>query len=302
MRIHHLNCMTMCPVGGMLMDGRAHLFLSAAKLVCHCLLVETERQGLVLVDTGFGTRDAHEPGRRLSPLFRRLNRPTLDEGETALRQIQRLGFKADDVRHIMLTHLDFDHAGGLDDFPQASIHLLARERDTARAQKTWLDRQRFRPQQWSSLSRWTPYEPSGERWHGFESVRAAKDLEDEILLIPLPGHTHGHAGVAVRRSEGWLLHCGDAYFFNGEMDLARPHCTPGLAAYQTMMEQDRGLRLANQQRLRDLVKQHGESVQVFCAHDATEFERFRRSAEPLRSVAEAPTASSATIAGFGREG
>nr|WP_307579787.1 hypothetical protein [Variovorax paradoxus] len=50
----------------------------------------------------------------------------------------------------MLTHLDFDHAGGLDDIPQVQVHMMQREREAAEPQRTWLDRQRFRPQQWSS--------------------------------------------------------------------------------------------------------------------------------------------------------
>jgi glyoxylase-like metal-dependent hydrolase (beta-lactamase superfamily II) len=64
-----------------------------------------------------------------------------------------LGFSPRDVRHIVLTHLDFDHAGGLDDFPWAMVHLLRRERDHALKQRTWLDRQRFRPQQWHHRER-----------------------------------------------------------------------------------------------------------------------------------------------------
>jgi len=52
------------------------------------------------------------------------------------------------VTDIVLTHLDFDHAGGLDDFPRARVHLLAIERDCALQQARWLDRQRYRPQQW----------------------------------------------------------------------------------------------------------------------------------------------------------
>ena len=31
----------------------------------------------------------------------------------------------EDVTDIVLTHLDFDHAGGLDDFPAATVHLRA---------------------------------------------------------------------------------------------------------------------------------------------------------------------------------
>ena len=54
MRIHHLNCATMCPVAGFLTGHRG---LGRGKMVAHCLLVQTERDGLVLIDTGLGTRD-----------------------------------------------------------------------------------------------------------------------------------------------------------------------------------------------------------------------------------------------------
>jgi hypothetical protein len=67
MRIHHLSCGTMCPFGGRLWDGHSPM-LGAAKIVCHCLLIETEI-GLVLVDTGFGMRDVAQP-RRLSAFLR----------------------------------------------------------------------------------------------------------------------------------------------------------------------------------------------------------------------------------------
>ena len=137
MRVHHLNCITMCPPGGRLMDGRRRPKGVPAALVCHTLLLETD-QGLVLVDTGFGLEDVRNPRPRLSPFFLNLNRPRLNEDMTAVRQIERLGFKAEDVRHIVLTHLDFDHAGGLDDFPMARVHVMNDEVEAAAAQRTWL--------------------------------------------------------------------------------------------------------------------------------------------------------------------
>jgi glyoxylase-like metal-dependent hydrolase (beta-lactamase superfamily II) len=173
----------------------------------------------------------------------------------------------------MLTHLDFDHAGGLDDFPQARVHMLQQERDYALRQKTWLDRQRFRPQQWGTKGNWLVYPSSqGEGWYGFDAVRQLAGLPPEILMVPLPGHTHGHAGVAIRRDGRWLLQTGDAYFWHEEMDPQHPRCTPGLRMYQTLMEKDRRQRLANQRRLRELRRQHGSEVEVFCSHDPIEYE------------------------------
>ena len=273
MRIHHLNCISTCPAGGHLMDGRTPGVLTRGHLCCHCLLLETG-DGLVLVDTGLGLRDVAQPRTRLSGFFLALLKPELREEMTAARQIEQLGFDASDVRHIVLTHLDFDHAGGLDDFPQATVHLLATERNDAEQQTTWLDRQRFRPQQWGTRANWRVYSgKQGERWFGFDCVRSLDGLPPEVLMVPLPGHTYGHAGVAVQAGGRWLLQAGDAYFWHQEMDAQHPRCTPGLAFYQAMMEKNRAARLANQQRLRELRRDHGDEVTLFCGHDPVEFER-----------------------------
>lgn len=272
MRIHHLNCVSACPLGGRLMDGRSPSVLQRGSLCCHCLLAETD-DGLVLVDTGYGLQDVRAPKARLSGFFLKLMSPDFREEHTALRQIEALGFRASDVRHVVLTHLDFDHAGGLDDFPQARVHLLAEERRHAEARLTWLDRQRYRPQQWASRPRWVAHGSGSERWFGFERVQGGRGLPPGVLLVPLPGHTFGHAGVALQAAGGWLLHAGDAYFFHREMHAEAPWCTPGLRLYQTMMEKDREARLENQARLRALAAS-ASGVHVLCAHDPHEFERF----------------------------
>jgi glyoxylase-like metal-dependent hydrolase (beta-lactamase superfamily II) len=253
------------------MDGRSSGL--RGKLACRCVLVVGD-SGLTLLDTGFGLLDVANPTQRLSRFFLRLLDPEFREELTAVRQIERLGFNARDVRHILLTHLDFDHAGGLDDFPEATVHMMHVEVEDAARQRSWLDRQRYRPQQWSSIDRWSSYDRArGERWFGFEAVRQLPGVPPEILLVPLAGHTHGHAGIAVREDNGWLLLAGDAYFDHDELDAEHPHCTPGLRFYQWMMEKDRRARLDNQRRLRELVRDHGSDVRVICSHDPRELER-----------------------------
>ena len=282
------------------MDGRTRSFIERGNLCCHCLLVEGPR-GLVLVDTGFGLRDVEDPAGRLSRFFLTLLRPDFGRDMTALRQVERLGFHAGDVRDIVLTHLDFDHAGGLDDFPHARVHMMARERDYALLQKTWMDRQRFRPQQWSYPSQWRLYaEGAGEPWFGFDCVRDLPDLGSDLLLVPLPGHTYGHAGVAVRGEGRWRLLAGDAYFHETEMDLRQPRCTPGLRLYQAMLEKDRSARLFNQRRLRALKRNHGNEVDVFSGHDVAEFERL--SGRSVRVPAEAFSSRARAAARPVREG
>lgn len=275
MRIHHLNCGTDCPVGGAMFDGRSKGLTGT--LVCHCLLIETDAHGLVLVDTGYGLKDIAHPHRspaRITRAMRAMMGIQLREEETAIRQVEALGFRAEDVRHIVLTHLDFDHAGGLEDFPGAVVHLLDAEFSAATGpRRGFVARNRYRPSQLDEVANWQRYSSQGEAWFGFDAVRDLAGLPPEILLVPLPGHTWGHAGVAIKLKERWLLHAGDAYFYHGEMRGAERVCTPGLRGYQRMMEVARDQRLANQQRLRVLSREHRHELNVVCAHDVVEFER-----------------------------
>ncbi len=273
MKIHHINCGTDCPFGGALMDGCSHGPL--ARLVCHCLLIETPSSGLVLVDPGYGLKDVREPHPRTSRMMHGLLNIRFREQETARRQVEAMGYSARDVRHIVLTHLDFDHAGGLEDFPEAQVHLTAAELSAARRLDGGVtSRKRYRPMQLDGVRNWRDYEATGgDGWFGFEAVRDLAGLPPEILLIPLKGHTWGHAGVAVQGPDGWLLHAGDAYFFRDEVRRPERKCTPGRRLYQKLMEVARQARLANQQRLRDLSLDRGAGVRMICAHDPVEYER-----------------------------
>ncbi len=264
MRIHHLNCGSFCPHGRRLINGEGGL-LEKATVVCHCLAIETG-EGLVLVDTGFGIDDARNPA-QLGTAFRLLMNPRPREETTALRQLEALGFAAGDVKHIVTTHLDLDHAGGLPDFPEAEVHVLSAELAAALHPRLDEKLRYIGGAHWRHHPRWVEHSGSGgDEWFGFESVRILPGLDAEVLLVPLIGHSRGHTGVAIRNGDGWLLHCGDAYFHHGEV-ATPPSCPPVLRFFQNLTGSDRKARLANQERLRELARAHGDEVTLFCAHD-----------------------------------
>ncbi len=262
--IHHLDCAPMTPA--LALGGR----LTPKRMVAHVLLVEGAL-GLTLVDTGFGTEDLAT--RRMGGAFIKLMGPSLDPAHTAVAQVRGLGFSPEDVRDIVVTHLDLDHAGGIGDFPGAQVHVYADELAAAQARTTMREKSRYLPSQWAS-ARWSPHSVHGDDWMGFNSVAV---IGEDVVLVPLRGHTRGHSGVAVRRpSGGWLLHAGDAYFNAGEK-LRPPTCPSGLSLFQSAVQMDKPARLTNQERLRELYATHGpgsgaDDVTVFSAHDATEFD------------------------------
>ena len=247
--VHHLNCASFHPP-------------LAGRMVTHCLLVEGD-DGLTLVDTGLGTADLADP-RRLGRAFRALLRPLLRPEETAVAQLEALGHDPRDVTDIVLTHLDLDHAGGVGDFPRARVHVHESELAAARAPQG-MEHGRYLAAQWQDADLVT-HTSAGEEWLGLAAVTV---LRDDLLLVPLHGHSRGHAGVAVRRPDGrWLLHAGDAYFHPG--DLTVPPTTPRtFRITQRVLAQDDRTRLANQERLATLAADHPE-VTVFCAHDPGE--------------------------------
>jgi len=259
LRVHHLACAC---IQGLSIHGR--------RLTCHCLLVETPASGLVLVDTGLGSPDLVDPARRLGLAFTYgYARPKRDPALAAVAQIRAMGFDPADVRHIVLTHLDLDHVGGLSDFPHAHVHVHALELKAAMERKTLKARHRYLPAMWAHQPRFESYAEEGERWFGFEAVRGLRGLPPEILLVPLFGHTLGHSGVAVASERGWMLHAGDAYFDPREIEGPKRRCAFMVGLFQALVQTNRRDRLHNQDRLRRLRATHPE-IRIFSAHNPFE--------------------------------
>ena len=202
MSIRFLNCGTIRPYFPKVEGGVT------------CLLVETN-QGPVLVDTGLGIGDLTSPG-RLMRFYTAMMRSRRDVNETAYHQVQQLGYQPSGIRHIVMTHLHLDHAGGLPDFPDAKVHLYRPEYEYVISGKTSWE---YIPAHWQHGPKWEPRAIQGEKWYDFDAIRLT-GFEPEIWLVPLVGHSPGHAGVAVGDGDGWVFHAGDAMPFDMKMDEA----------------------------------------------------------------------------------
>eukprot|EP01030_Chromulinospumella_sphaerica_P010353 gene10353-10160_t len=171
--------------------------------------------------------------------------------ETAIEQVKNLGFKVSDVKHIVPTHLDLDHAGGLSDFPGAQVHVFEPEHRHA-IKPSLRDSLRFRKAQFEHQPKWTIHEKPTETWFGFQAIRPVAGIE--LLMVPLIGHTRGHVGVAVKNGNKWILHCGDAYFHRSEVALKHEDPMPaGVAFFEKLVQTLPAERVATQARLRELL-------------------------------------------------
>lgn len=193
--------------------------LAGPPVLCHVLLVEHHSEGLILVDTGFSRKDLDAPA-RLGPM-RHLIRP--QAGWSAADAIERAGFSATQVTHVVFTHLDLDHVGGADDLPNAVWHTTADEWRAATRDTRLIERPRYRSVHFRGDRELRTYSGPGDHWmHGL----TAHEVLPGVNLIPMPGHTRGHAAVSVTHDDGIIVHAGDAVFDGSSFASHGPTGTP----------------------------------------------------------------------------
>ncbi len=261
MKIHHLNCGTMFP-----------RYPRGTQGITYCLLVETN-DGLLLVDTGFGIQDYENPTWFSKVFIWSLDMPRSLE-ETAACQVEKAGYSRNDVKHIVLTHLHSDHAGGLRDFPDAQVHVHVLEHKAIQSPKGFKERF-YDAAHWSHCPKWVVHEKEEkEDWFGFRNNRIKEGLIPDVRLIPLHGHTRGHCGVAIQTSTGWLLHCGDAtYPFYHANEPAEPFKPLPYYVMAPPRWLEKSLIGENTKRLRELHNKHGSDIQFICSNDVITYSR-----------------------------
>ncbi len=200
--LHILNCATMTP------------WFPRWRIGTPCILLETD-QGLALVDTGLGLHD-YQSRSGMMRFFHADFGIVQDIEKTAVRQVARLGYRPEDVRDILQTHLHFDHAGGLPDFPHARVHVHRLEFEAMQHPRGWIDLAYDR-RDVEHGPRWVLYEQPAAEWRGLAAIPLP--FMPEIYFVPLFGHTRGHCGVAIREGSGWLFQCGDALPTNANFDI-----------------------------------------------------------------------------------
>lgn len=245
MKVYHLNCVQIeSPLGS---------------AIGHCLLIESNGT-LTLIDAGIGITETQNPEQTLGKDLIEITGYKFDEKQTAIRQIEKLGFDPRKVTNIICSHLDPDHIGGLSDFPQAIVHLSNEEFDCFNSGD-----ERYLKYQLSYEPELKLYSQNDSKWLGLDARKL--ELNFEAYLIPLFGHTHGHCGVAFNNDGNWTFYVGDAYYLRAELENEN-HPVDQLATIRAM---DNDLRKMSLHKLRKTIKEHGNEMEYFGYHDPTEF-------------------------------
>ena len=202
--VAHLNCGTFRPIG-------------VPQCVTHVLACRYEH-GVILVDAGIGQDDSPSS----LGLSARVMRPSFSPAEPAHAQLHSLGISPRDVRGIVATHLDWDHANGILDFPDAAVYVASAEWDNAVHRAGIQLRARYPERTITAIA------PQVSRIDDIPARRTTEhfdiatvrwlDQHEQLGMLELPGHTQGHSAVVIRLPPSHphhgrvLIHAGDAYF------------------------------------------------------------------------------------------
>jgi glyoxylase-like metal-dependent hydrolase (beta-lactamase superfamily II) len=166
-------------------------------------LVEHPEAGPVLVDAGLHEQVATDVGAALGRLGQLAFTIDMQPEWAVPHQLRARGVDPSEVRTVVMTHLHYDHASGLSQFPDATVHVDAREHADASNGRL--------------LDGYIPrlLQTPGQRWETFDHEQDVVDLlgDGTIQLLRTPGHTSGHRSIALRlASGGELLLTGDAAY------------------------------------------------------------------------------------------
>lgn len=169
------------------------------QLACNSLLIEWQDPSArrVVVETGHGEKFspkeqdiyAIDPARWLGPVLR------------------AHGVDPETVTDVVVTHLHFDHAGGLTrldgeravpTFPKARVHVQRREFDDARANFGIM----------TNTYREANFEPI-DRIDGWRLLDGPGEILPGVSAILTPGHTRGHQSIRVTGRDRTLIYTGD---------------------------------------------------------------------------------------------
>jgi N-acyl homoserine lactone hydrolase len=158
-------------------------------------------EGLIAIDTGLSTHVRVPRAQRLMSVPSPMIQPEEEIGP----QARAKDLPIEQVRRVVITHLDWDHAGGLEYFRNAEILVHRPERAFA---SKFMGKIRYQPKLWPSWFDPTLYDLDPEPYGPFPESKTLTESGD-IRLVPIPGHSIGQVGVIVQTDSAALFFAAD---------------------------------------------------------------------------------------------
>jgi glyoxylase-like metal-dependent hydrolase (beta-lactamase superfamily II) len=191
-----------------------------------CFLIDHPK-GKVLFDAGLHPDVARDPAARLG-FAATLFQSEFGADDDAASRLAAVGVDAGDIRFLIVSHLHFDHAGGIATIPNARLVVQEREWaagcDADLAQRNFYDAKDY------------------DTGHDVLRVNGEHDLfgDGSVVCLPTFGHTPGHQSLRVRLDDGAVVLTADACYLRRTLEEMH---LPGVAFdHEAMLASLRAIR------------------------------------------------------------
>jgi N-acyl homoserine lactone hydrolase len=180
---------------------------------CPAFLIHHPTAGPVLVDTGFHPSVASHPAANLGRVMAAFSRARLGPGEDLPAQLRSRGLEPKDIGTVVMTHLHFDHASGMAEFPSSTFVLTAAEFEAATTDMRPILRG-YRPSHYDYVFDYRTLDYESDGVTSYSTFGRTFDLfgDGSVRLAYTPGHSAGHQSVICRLGERDLVIAGDAIY------------------------------------------------------------------------------------------
>jgi glyoxylase-like metal-dependent hydrolase (beta-lactamase superfamily II) len=201
-------------------------------------LLQHPSAGPILIDTGFhgsvATGPQGERRRNLGLTGRLVGKDIqMRPEQAAAAQLRASGIEPEEVPLIVMTHLHFDHASALADFPGATVLVSEPEWRAARGRGAPL--RGYSPPQLDPRPRYRTLDFAGPHARPRGPFAQTLDLlgDGSVVLASTPGHSRGHLSVILRLRSREALIAGDAIYTLATLrDGERPWRSEDPAAFE----------------------------------------------------------------------
>jgi glyoxylase-like metal-dependent hydrolase (beta-lactamase superfamily II) len=171
-----------------------------------------------LWDTGYSDHFQQYTQSGLFKIYQKITPVHLERKESLKDQLITLGISPSDIQHIIISHFHSDHIAGLKDFPQSDFICAKSGWDKT---KTLRGFQALKhafipnliPENFESRVHFLDHFEKcilPEELRPFKQGYILPNSQQQVILIPLPGHAVGHIGAFVKTDQGWTLLASDA--------------------------------------------------------------------------------------------
>ncbi len=169
--------------------------------------------GVIVIDAPFGHEGPGSLGAVLGAMMR-MTSVRFEREWGIIARLESLGLRASQVQHVLMTHLHFDHTGGMKALAHATFHASRRD--------------------WTQANSWSsPFDAlrNGYLLSDYRALQTRVTVHDapapitpetpgldlfgdgSVEAFALPGHTPGHTGYRLRMADGRrVFFLGDAIF------------------------------------------------------------------------------------------